>query len=180
MNSFSASLEPSYEISNVIIPLLDKEIEATESLNNLLKVTDLGYGRVWFWSRQSSSRAISLHPHADFFHMNLWYPLYERPIIYFSNLYDEHLVYFQSFLITDTLQWETLYMCHLLKKKLICLLSVLVASRQVFSFHCATWDLLPWREIKPGPPHWEHGVLATGPPEKSPYVIFFTWNKFLA
>ena len=87
MNSFSASLEPSYEISNVIIPLLDKEIEATESLNNLLKVTDLGYGRVWFWSRQSSSRAISLHPHADFFHMNLWYPLYERPIIYFSNLY---------------------------------------------------------------------------------------------
>lgn len=87
MNSFSASLEPSYEISNVIIPLLDKEIEATESLNNLLKVTDLGYGRVWFWSRQSSSRAISLHPHADFFHTNLWYPLYERPIIYFSNLY---------------------------------------------------------------------------------------------
>lgn len=29
-NSFSASLEPSYEISNVIIPLLDKKIEATE------------------------------------------------------------------------------------------------------------------------------------------------------
>ena len=29
---------------------------------------------------------------------------------------DEHLVYFQSFLITDTLQWVTLHMCHLLKK----------------------------------------------------------------
>ena len=28
--SISAGLEPSYEISNVIIPLLDKEIEATE------------------------------------------------------------------------------------------------------------------------------------------------------
>lgn len=30
INSFSASLEPSYEISDVSIPLSDKEIEATE------------------------------------------------------------------------------------------------------------------------------------------------------
>ena len=180
MNSFSASLEPSYEISNVIIPLLDKEIEATESLNNLLKVTDLGYGRVWFWSRQSSSRAISLHPHADFFHTNLWYPLYEQPIIYFSNLYWWTFSLFPVFPYYRYTAMGNLIHVSSFKKKLICLLSVLVASRQVFSFHCTTWDLLPWREIEPGPLHWEHGVLATGPPEKSPYVIFFTWNKFLA
>ena len=145
----------------------------------MLRVTDLGYSRVWLWSRQSSSRAITLHLHAEFFHTNLWYPLYEGPIIYFSNLYWWTFSLFQSFLITDTLQWVTLYMCHLFKK-FIWLLSILVVSHQVFTFHCGMWDLLPWRELKPGPLHWEHGVLATGPPENSPYVIFFIWNKFLA
>ena len=29
------------------------------------------------------------------------------------------------------------------------------------------WDLVPWPGIKPGPLHWEHRVLATGPPGKS-------------
>ena len=82
----------------------------------MLRVTDLGYSRVWLWSRQSSSRAITLHLHAEFFHTNLWYPLYEGPIIYFSNLYWWTFSLFQPFLITDTLQWVTLYMCHLLKK----------------------------------------------------------------
>ena len=38
-----------------------------------------------------------------------------------------------------------------------------------FSFlvvQCNTWDLFPWPGIDPSPLHWEHGVLATGPPEK--------------
>ena len=26
--------------------------------------------------------------------------------------------------------------------------------------------------MNPDPLHWEHGVLATGPPEKSPYIPF--------
>ena len=30
------------------------------------------------------------------------------------------------------------------------------------------WNLVPWPGIEPRPLHWEHGVLATGPPGKSP------------
>ena len=29
------------------------------------------------------------------------------------------------------------------------------------------WDLVPWPGIEPGPLHWEHRVLTTGPPRKS-------------
>ena len=29
------------------------------------------------------------------------------------------------------------------------------------------WDLVPWPGVEPGPRHWEHGALATGPPGKS-------------
>ena len=36
------------------------------------------------------------------------------------------------------------------------------------------WDLVPWPRIKPGPLHWDHGVLATGPPEKSLFPFFKT------
>ena len=35
---------------------------------------------------------------------------------------------------------------------------------------CGMWDLVPWPGIEPGPLHWEHGVLTTGPPGKSPYT----------
>ena len=38
---------------------------------------------------------------------------------------------------------------------------------------CGTWELVPWSGIEPGPLHWECGVLATGPPEKS-LVLHFT------
>ena len=31
---------------------------------------------------------------------------------------------------------------------------------------CGKWDLVPQPEINPGPLHWEHGVLVTGPPGK--------------
>ena len=47
MTSFSATLEPPYEISNVIIPLADKETEAVENLSNLVKITDIGCSRAW-------------------------------------------------------------------------------------------------------------------------------------
>ena len=33
----------------------------------------------------------------------------------------------------------------------------------------------PDQEWNPGPLHWEHGVLATGPPEKSRAVLFNSW-----
>ena len=32
---------------------------------------------------------------------------------------------------------------------------------------CSMWDLVPDQRSKLGPLHWEHGVLATGPPGKS-------------
>ena len=32
---------------------------------------------------------------------------------------------------------------------------------------CSMWDLVPWPETEPGPLHWKHGVLTTGPPGKS-------------
>ena len=39
------------------------------------------------------------------------------------------------------------------------------------------WDLVPWPGITPRAPpltpHWEHGVLATGPPGKFPHRSFF-------
>ena len=41
----------------------------------------------------------------------------------------------------------------------------LVAACGIFS--CGTWDLVPWPGIKPGHPHWEHGVLTAGPTGKS-------------
>ena len=34
------------------------------------------------------------------------------------------------------------------------------------------WDLVPWPGIKVWPLHWELGVLATGPPGKSPILWF--------
>ena len=32
---------------------------------------------------------------------------------------------------------------------------------------CSTWDLVPWPEMELRPLHWESGVLATEPREKS-------------
>ena len=31
---------------------------------------------------------------------------------------------------------------------------------------CSMWDLFPDQGCNPGPLHWEHGILATGPPGK--------------
>ena len=53
---------------------------------------------------------------------------------------------------------------------------VLVAACGIFScgmqaLCCSMWDPIPQLGIEPGPPHWEHGVLDTGPPGKS-----FSWG----
>ena len=40
-------------------------------------------------------------------------------------------------------------------------------SQSLGSFSCSTWDLVPWAGIEPSPLHWEHRVLATGPPGTS-------------
>ena len=37
---------------------------------------------------------------------------------------------------------------------------------------CTCRIYLPDQDLNPDPLHWEHGVLATGPPEKSPYIPF--------
>ena len=38
---------------------------------------------------------------------------------------------------------------------------------------CNMWDLVPWPGVEPRPLHWEHGVLATGPPGKSLRICIF-------
>ena len=40
------------------------------------------------------------------------------------------------------------------------------------SFSCGLWSLLigPWPGIQPGPLHWEHAVLASGPPGQ-PFLL---------
>ena len=48
-----------------------------------------------------------------------------------------------------------------------CLL--LVAARGIFS--CSMWDLVPDQGWNLDPLHWECGVLAIGPPEKSPFFL---------
>ena len=49
----------------------------------------------------------------------------------------------------------------------------------VLGLSCRMWGLVPWRGIEPGPLHWEQGVLATGPPGKSPKFLIFKlrWNS---
>ena len=42
-----------------------------------------------------------------------------------------------------------------------------------FFSSCSMWDLVPWSGIECRPLHWERGVLATGPPEKSPSASDF-------
>ena len=59
-----------------------------------------------------------------------------------------------------------LFLMIFLKKYLFRPHQVLAAARGIFS--CIMWDLFPWSGIYLGPLHWEHRVLATGPPGKSP------------
>ena len=37
---------------------------------------------------------------------------------------------------------------------------------------CGIWNLVTWLGIEPGPLHWEHWILATGPPGKSQLIGF--------
>ena len=39
-------------------------------------------------------------------------------------------------------------------------------------FSCSMWDRVPWPRMNLGPMCWEHGILATGPPGKSPHCHF--------
>ena len=48
-----------------------------------------------------------------------------------------------------------------------------IFSYGLWTLSCGKRDLVPWPGIKPGPLHWEHGVLATGPPEKFPHKLFY-------
>ena len=50
--------------------------------------------------------------------------------------------------------------------------SVCTVASGIFSWgmqtrSCSMWDLVSRQGMNPGPLHWEGGVLATGPPEKS-------------
>ena len=38
----------------------------------------------------------------------------------------------------------------------------------IWALSCGMWDLVPWPRIDPVPVHWEHRVLATGPPKMFP------------
>ena len=45
---------------------------------------------------------------------------------------------------------------------------VLAVARRIFNLHFGMQDLVHPREVKPGPLHREHRVVATGPPGKTP------------
>ena len=47
----------------------------------------------------------------------------------------------------------------------------LVAACKIFS--CGMWDLIPEKGLNLGPLHWELGVLAPGPPGKSPVATLY-------
>ena len=49
---------------------------------------------------------------------------------------------------------------------------VFVVALRIFS--CCMWDLVPWLGMEPGPLPCECRVLATGPPEKSPFEFLNT------
>ena len=40
-------------------------------------------------------------------------------------------------------------------------------------FSCGLWDVVPWPGMEPGPLHWEHGTLTTGPPSLCHPFFFF-------
>lgn len=44
------------------------------------------------------------------------------------------------------------------------------------TFSCGMWNLVSDQGSKPGPLHWELGVLATGPPGKSCSVFFLFFS----
>ena len=43
---------------------------------------------------------------------------------------------------------------------------------------CGLWHLVPWPGIRPGPLHWERGVLAAGPPGKSLWQLLYVFFVF--
>ena len=47
-------------------------------------------------------------------------------------------------------------------------MGALVASCELLGAASGIW--FPGQALNPGPLHWEHGVLASGPPGKSPGV----------
>jgi len=70
--------------------------------------------------------------------------------------------------------WHLAFNTELLwfKNYILVLCWVLVAARRIFNcsmgtLSCGMWDLFTDQGSNPGPLHWEHGALATGPPGKS-------------
>ena len=45
---------------------------------------------------------------------------------------------------------------------------------------CGMWDLVPRQGSNLGPLHWEHRVLATGPPRKSHHILFIIYTGKVA
>ena len=50
----------------------------------------------------------------------------------------------------------------------LAMIQLLSAYLAVLGVHCITWALVPRPGIKPGLLCWEHGIVTTGPPGKSP------------
>ena len=63
------------------------------------------------------------------------------------------------------------HLCFLLKEtnKTFYLAVLGLSSQEIFS--CNMWGLVHCPGIEPRTPHWEHRILATGPPGKSPLVF---------
>jgi len=52
---------------------------------------------------------------------------------------------------------------------------ILVTTCGIFDLSWGLRNVVPWPGIEPSPLHWEHVVLATGPPGKSPVCI--CWSQ---
>ena len=91
-------------------------------------------------------------------------------MLYFSPPSLYHIIYTLSFhsICLEACNWFTA--SHLLFHLFIWLCRVSGVARWMFC--CGIWNLVTWLGIEPGPLHWEHGILATGPPEKSQLIGF--------
>ena len=77
---------------------------------------------------------------------------------------------FRRWFPVSTATFFQLFLCIWLRRVLV--MALRMFSGGMWTLSCGTWDLVPWSGMEPRPLHWEWGVLATGPPGKSPPCHF--------
>ena len=72
--------------------------------------------------------------------------------------------------------WD-IELIHLSCSQCLIFLKHLFIYLRVPGLSCSMWDLVAWPRVKLSPLHWEHGVLVSGPPEKSPHWFIIINHK---